>query len=129
MDHLHTPRGNIAWFPSVPAFVFGTAALAGAVGDMRVLAFGTLEGNRRIARHLWRMCLAMFIATLSFFLGQSQAIPAPLRIFPLLAAPVLLVLVLLVYWFVRVRFTRWRPARHAPPLEQEEGRGQHQHAQ
>ena len=68
---------------------------------------GGLQGAQRIARHLWRMCFSLFIASGSFFLGQAKVIPKPIRIFPVLALLALLPLVLLLYWLVRVRFTKW----------------------
>lgn len=52
------------------------------------------------------MCTALFIATLSFFIGQSQVFPEPVRIMPLLALPVLAVLVTMFYWLWRVRIKR-----------------------
>ena len=64
---------------------------------------------QRIARHLWRMCLALWIATASFFLGQSDEFPEALRIMPLLCTPVLLVMLFMIYWLVRVLFMGWRP--------------------
>ena len=56
-----------------------------------------------LRRHLWRMCFALFIAALSFFIGQARVFPKPVRIFPLLALPVLAVLVTMLYWLWRVR--------------------------
>ncbi|HEX7466039.1 MAG TPA: hypothetical protein VF309_05315, partial [Usitatibacter sp.] len=56
-------------------------------------------------------CFAMFIATGSFFLGQAKLLPESMRIFPLLAVPVVLVLLLMVYWWVRVSFTKRIPQR------------------
>ncbi len=47
----------------------------------------------------------MWIATSSFFLGQAKVFPEAIRNPALLAVPVLLVLVAVVYWFVRVRWT------------------------
>ncbi|MDP9179520.1 MAG: hypothetical protein M3O61_17745, partial [Gemmatimonadota bacterium] len=78
----------------------------GGAGDLRMLRSGPLRGARRIARHLWRMCFALFIAALSFFIGQSKVIPEPIRILPLLALPVLAVLVTMFYWLWRVRIRR-----------------------
>ena len=80
-----------------------------SVGDLRVMLGRRLDRMQRIARHLWRMCFSLFIAAGSFFLGQAKVIPKPIRIFPMLAIPALLPLVLLIYWLVRVRFTNWRP--------------------
>jgi hypothetical protein len=68
---------------------------------------GGLAGAQRIARHLWRMCFSLFVASGSFFLGQAKVFPKPIRILPLLAIPALLPLVLLLYWLVRVLFTKW----------------------
>jgi threonine/homoserine/homoserine lactone efflux protein len=49
------------------------------------------------------MSFAFFIAALSFFIGQAKVIPKPVRIAPLLATPVLLVIVTMFYWLWRVR--------------------------
>ncbi len=83
--------------------IFGGVALLAAVQDAKLIAAGgAIGGTARVVRHLWRMCLALFIATGSFFLGQSQVFPEPIRSSGLLALPVLLVLVLMVYHLLRV---------------------------
>lgn len=87
-------------------FFMGSIALLAGMGDLRVLRSGPLQGARRIARHLWRMCFALFVASGSFFLGQADEIPEPLRIYPLLAIPAVLPLVALLYWLWRVRIRR-----------------------
>jgi hypothetical protein len=89
-----------------PFFVFGTVSLLASAGDIRMIRSGALSGAPRLARHLWRMCFALFIAAGSFFLGQAKVIPKPIRIFPLLAVPVVAVLVTMLYWLWRVRFRR-----------------------
>jgi hypothetical protein len=58
---------------------------------------------------VWRIGLALWIATASFFLGQSDEFPEALRIMPLLCTPVLLVSLLMFYWLARVLFLQWRP--------------------
>lgn len=90
-------------------FIFGTVALLATAGDMRMLLRRGIPWAQRIARHLWRMCLALWIAAASFFLGQADVFPETIRIMPLLCTPVLLVLLLMFYWLVRVLFTPWRP--------------------
>ncbi len=92
--------------PALPFVMFGVVGLLGTVGDLRVIRSGPLRGAPRIARHLWRMCFALFIAALSFFIGQAKVIPKPVRILPLLALPVLAVLVTMFYWLWRVRIRR-----------------------
>jgi len=97
---------------SIVAGLIGFAA----VFDISVIVRGGVAGAQRIARHLWRMTFAMFVATGSFFLGQAKFISPEVKAVYLNAVPPVLVLVLLVYWLVRVLFTRWyqAPPDHAP---------------
>jgi uncharacterized membrane protein len=92
--------------PAFLFFMFGVVGLLASVGDLRIIRSGALRGAPRLARHLWRMCFALFIAALSFFIGQMKVIPKPIRIPGLLALPVLLVLVTMLYWLWRVRIRR-----------------------
>lgn len=87
--------------------VFGSVALLGAAGDFRRLRAGETRGARRLARHLWRMCFALLLAAVSFFLGQADEFPQALQIPGLLATPPVAVLVVMVYWLWKVR----RPGR------------------
>ena len=92
--------------PAFPYFLFGVAALFAVIGDVRVMLRGPLTGPARIARHLWRMTFALWVASLSFFIGQAKVFPKPVRIMPVLATPVLLVLVTMLYWLWRIRVRR-----------------------
>ena len=92
--------------PAFPFFLFGVVGLFAGAGDLRMIRNGALKGASRIARHLWRMSFALFIAALSFFIGQAKVIPKPIRIMPLLALPVVAVLVTMLYWLWRVRLRR-----------------------
>jgi hypothetical protein len=87
----------------VPPLVIGTVMLLAAIGDLRANRAGGLRGSPRLARHLWRMCFALFIATGSFFLGQMKFIPEPVRIVPLLLVLAFAPIVFLIYWMWRVR--------------------------
>lgn len=109
-------RGVAAPQAGVPLgmyFFMGTIPLLAAAGDLRMLARGGITGTPRLARHLWRMCFGLFIASGSFFLGQQQVIPAPLRkqylLFPLAILPLLL----LIYWLGRVSLFQRGTARFA----------------
>ena len=88
-----------AW--SVLFFVFASFALLGALLDLRLLRSGGIAGSQRLARHLWRMGLALWIATMSFFLGQARHFPQALRESGVLALPVLVVALTVLYWLVR----------------------------
>ena len=103
------PKGSFLGFPALPAFIFGTVALLAGLGDARIVMGRVLDRPHRIARHLWRMCFGMFVATGSFFLGQMKVFPEALRIVPLLAIPVLLVLALMFFWWARVLMTKRVP--------------------
>lgn len=98
--------GTRKGIPAFPFFMFAAAALLGSVGDVRILKSGALRGPYRLARHLWRMCFALFIGALSFFIGQADVIPKPLRILPMLALPVVAVLFTMIYWMWRIRLRR-----------------------
>jgi uncharacterized membrane protein len=104
--------------PIFMSFFLGSIILLAAVGDFRVILHG-ISGKRRIARHLWRMCFGWFFASGSFFLGPNNR---PLRLLSsmglrqqifqtLLREEVRLFLAVvpllfLIYWLIRVRFTR-----------------------
>lgn len=90
-------------------FIFGAVALLAAFGDARLLLARSIPWAQRIACHLWRMCFALFLAAISLFIGQAQVFLESLRIMPLLYTPVLLVLLLMVYWLARVFFTKRHP--------------------
>jgi ATP adenylyltransferase/5',5'''-P-1,P-4-tetraphosphate phosphorylase II len=89
--------------PAPIFFFLGTIALLAGVGDLRMIRAGGIQGSRRIARHLWRMCFGLFVASGSFFLGQAKFIPKPVRIPLLLNVAALAPLVALIYWMWRVR--------------------------
>lgn len=106
---LASPTGKLYGMPAVPFLIFGSVGLLASVGDLQMIRSGgvrAMRGVPRIVRHLWRMCFALLIAAFSFFLGQAQVIPKPIRIVPLLVIPPLVVLAALVYWLWRVRFRR-----------------------
>jgi uncharacterized membrane protein len=117
-DALHTPTGSKDGVPAGMNFFLGSIFLLAAVGDVRMLMRGGVRGATRIARHLWRMCFGLFIAAGSFFLGPSnrplrllsamglgQHLPQALFSTGLYLILSILPLVLLIFWFVRVRFT------------------------
>jgi uncharacterized membrane protein len=96
------------------SLLFGIAALACARSDFRLLRAGSIAEASRLRRHLWRMTLALWTATASFFLGQAKVLPEPVRHFGLLSIPVLAVLFTLCYW---LRRTSTRKARLREPRE------------
>lgn len=102
----NSPTGPKDGIPAGMYFFLGSVALLSAAGDVRMLVRGGLFGVHRIARHLWRMCFSLFIATGSFFLGQQQVFPRWLRKTNVLFLPAILPLILLIFWLWRVRIRR-----------------------
>jgi hypothetical protein len=107
LQAVNNPAGLFAGVPPPPFFVFAAVAALAAALDLRMIVRGGVFGAQRIVRHLWRMCVALLITAVSFFLGQQQVLPAFLRGSPLLFVPEIAVLGVLIFWLVRVRFTNW----------------------
>jgi uncharacterized membrane protein len=106
LEAAKSKTGSMGGFPAQAYFVFGSVALLFAAGDVRMLVRGGVSGRRRIARHLWRMCFALFISTGSLFLGQQQVFPASWRNTNVLLLLGILPLILMIFWRVRLSFTR-----------------------
>jgi len=105
--------------PLAMYFFMGSLMLLSAAGDLRMLLRGGVFGNKRIVRHLWRMCFGLFVATGSFFLGQQQVFPVSMRGSPVLFIPALLPLALMIFWLLRVWFSssyRKKPAIIQPGI-------------
>jgi hypothetical protein len=87
-------------------YLISLLATIAAASDLNQVLRHGLAGAARIARHLWRMSVALLIASGSFFLGQPKFVPAFIRDTPLVILPVLAPLALMIFWLIRVRFTR-----------------------
>jgi|SRR5271156_6753438 len=112
-----SPTGSIDDNPTGIYFFFGSVALLSAAGDIRMMLRGTILATQRIVRHLWRMSFAFLIAVFSFFLGQQKVFPASWRGNPIWWAPPIAVLILMIFWLVRVRFANAYKKRVASPIE------------
>jgi hypothetical protein len=92
----------------IAIYLFTCVLALAAIGDAKLVLGGGLSGTRRIARHLWRMCLGLTLAAGSFFTNAlPRLLPSPVRITPLFFVPQLLLLAFLVFWMIRVRFMNW----------------------
>jgi hypothetical protein len=104
-EAAHSATGLKEGYPPGPYLVFGALSLWSATFDVRMLVRGGVSGAPRIARHLWRMCVAFLIAALSFFLGKQQHFPQVIRGSQILNVPMILILIVMIYWLVRVLIT------------------------
>ena len=104
-----SPTGLKYGYPAWPFAFLGSVAVLATVGDVRMLVRGGISGTQRLARHLWRMCFALFIAASSIFLARQQIFPAFMRKTGTLFFLSFLPLMLMIFWLVRVSFTnKWR---------------------
>src|SRR5271169_2029821 len=99
-----SPTGMKHGYPPGPYFFLGTVAVLATMGDIRMLVRRGISGPQRIARHLWRMCFALFIAASSIFLARQHLFPTVLRKTGVLLLLSFLPLILMIFWLVRVRF-------------------------
>ena len=122
MNGIRIVRSGASSQDGVPVgmtFFMGSVMLLAAAGDLRMLVAGGVLGAKRIARHLWRMCFGLFIAAGSFFMGPSNRplrllsnvgmgryLPQALFSTTLYLILTILPLILLIFWLVRVRFTK-----------------------
>lgn len=89
-----------------PVFAFAGMCLLAGLGDLTFVLLGRLSTGRRLSRHVWRMCVAFFIATGSFFLGQQDVMPEAVRGSALLFVPALAPFAIMLLWLVRMRFPK-----------------------
>jgi Predicted membrane protein (DUF2306) len=100
---LTSPTGTVGDTPPQAFYVFFLVGTISAASDLKAILKGGIDGVPRIARHLWRMCTALTIATGSFFLGQQRIMPASMQGSSLLYLPVFVPLLLMAFWLIRVR--------------------------
>ena len=113
-DGLRIVSGSIPPKPGVPVgmiLFLGSVALLAAAGDVRMLVRGGVFGRQRVARHLWRMCFGLFIATGSFL--------AQRRVLAFLGGPKIMLLaalplIVMIFWLIRVRFKKAYRAKSMP---------------
>jgi uncharacterized membrane protein len=105
------PKGLLDGQPSQLGFMLALIATAAALADFSVVRRAGLLGPPRTARHLWRMCASLFIAT-----GSAVAQPRVVALIPheisrsglALFSPALAVLALMVFWLIWVRIPKRR---------------------
>jgi uncharacterized membrane protein len=114
LEAATNPTGLKYGYPPGPYFFIGSVAMIAATGDVRMLVRHGISGRQRIARHLWRMCFAFFIASASVFLARAHLFPAFMRRTGTLYLLSLFPLILMIFWLIRIRFARAFKAVEAP---------------
>lgn len=100
------PRGTVDGQPPQAIYIFLVIGAIAVLGDVHVIIRRGISGAHRIARHLWRMCFALFVAAASFFLGQPEVFPKEWRGSVWLFVPELMIFAALFFWLARTYFTR-----------------------
>src|SRR5688572_28632230 len=115
---INTPGLDLNGVPNQTAgmmsLIIGVLLVMAAAGDVRIMRFGMPRGGPRLARHLWRMCFALFIAAGSFFSIQERVakiLPEPFTTGPMRTLPIVLLFGTMSYWLWRLRGRRPLPAR------------------
>jgi uncharacterized membrane protein (DUF4010 family) len=106
---FRSPGHAIQGVPFFMPFFIATVLALAATGDLRAIRPGTLRADKRLARHLWRMCFALFIAAGSFFSIRERVakiLPYPFTTPAMRALPIALVFTAMFYWLWRVRAGR-----------------------
>jgi uncharacterized membrane protein len=118
---MTTPNGRLDSLPAAIHFPFAAVAALAALLDLNFILRRDKSGIQRIARHVWRMCVALLITAFSFFLGQQRVMPISWHGSPLLFIPPLTVLGSMIFWLLRVRFAtvyrHYAPRRSRPAGE------------
>jgi hypothetical protein len=89
-----------------PVFVFAAVCLLAGLGDLGFILRGRLSATQRLSRHVWRICVAFFIATGSFFLGQQDVLPRSVQGSPVLFVLAFAPFAIMLFWLVRLRFAK-----------------------
>jgi uncharacterized membrane protein len=106
-------RGGREAGMAYPLFLFAGVSILAGVGDRRVIRAGGIRGVPRLRRHLWRMCFALFVASIAFFLGPDR-LPEMLRSPVFRASGVLLPIAAMSYWMWRIRTRNTLRTTHVP---------------
>ena len=115
--------GHMQMFQGIPAPAYFAQALVAALAtalDVRVLLRGGVAGPGRLARHLWRMCVACFEATSAFFIGQQMIMPKFVQGSPILLLLGMAPLLFMAAWLFLV-FRKGSSARAAAQASAEGG--------
>jgi uncharacterized membrane protein len=106
VEAFNSPGRHLRGVPFFMHFFLAAVMIMAAIGDVRFMRFGVPSGGRRLARHLWRMCFALFIAAGSFFSVRervAKVLPEPFTTGPMRALPIVLLFCAMFYWLWKVR--------------------------
>jgi uncharacterized membrane protein len=101
-EALNHNSGTFDGFSHEPYFFFALLSAVALIGDIRLLVFQGLKQNHRLARHIWRMCFALYLAVGSFFGQGGNALPENISQSVLIHLPEPFILLVMIFWLVQV---------------------------
>ncbi|MEM0912863.1 MAG: DUF2306 domain-containing protein [Pseudomonadota bacterium] len=110
VDHIGSFVVPVAIYATFTAFV-----ALGVIGDAVLIVKPNMARNYILSRHIWRMCIPLYIAATSFFEGQADVFPEAMRHALLLSLPGYAVFLAMLYWLllpsfrkVKIKAQQWR---------------------
>lgn len=88
--------------PGVGLFFAIIVGLA-VISDCRLLMGRALTVRQRLARHLWRMCFALFMATVSFFISRAHLFPELVQQSGVLVLLGVSPILFMIFWLLWIR--------------------------
>ena len=101
-----TPEHTLDGAPQQAFYIFVTVSTIAALSDLKVILRRGITGAQRVARHVWRMCFGLFVASGSLFLGQAQVFPDWIRQLHVLPYLALAPLPFMLFWLFYVRLSK-----------------------
>lgn len=89
--------------PSQAGLFFATIVGLAVISDCRLLMGRALTVRQRLARHLWRMCFALFMATGSVFFSRAHLFPASVQESGVLVLLGVAPILCMVFWLLWIR--------------------------
>lgn len=106
MQAASNPARSLGGFSAQGYYILaGLFALSAAL-DLKAILRGGISGIPRVTRHVWRMCIALFIAAGAFFLGLQRVMPEFMQGSSWLVVPPLAVLAMMLFWLLKLRFAK-----------------------
>jgi len=112
LQAVNSKSGLKDGYPGGMYFFFGSIALLFAASDVRMIMRGGVSGAKRIARHLWRMSLALLFALVSFYPSRAHLFPKWFNETRLLYVPHVLLIGAMFFWLARVSSRKRVPQKN-----------------
>lgn len=104
LQAMNAPDGKAAGFGAPEYGFFAIAALLSLSFDIKLLVQKGINGGQRLARHLWRMCFAFYIALGSAIFRSAHLFPEAIRESGYLELPTLLIVIVMLFYLGKLAF-------------------------